>query len=153
MSAIRSFIEWYMLISLPVQTATSLDHADTYLAEFDKQKNVFTKAGCSLGFPKLHSLQHYSERVRMFGTPDNFDTEYMEHQHISDAKDAYKRTNKVNHVQQMVQYVERRSALEMKCQFLDTFKNSSSSAPTFQNSVGSRVPGSMKIAAIEEKYG
>ena len=54
----------------------------------------------------------------------------------------------------MVQYVEGKSALEMKHQFLDTFKNLSSSAPTtYQNLVGSHIPGSMKIAAIEKEYG
>src|SRR5947209_6104186 len=30
------------------------------------------------------------------GTPDNYDTEYTEHQHIIDAKNPYRRSNKVN---------------------------------------------------------
>ena len=52
----------------------------------------------------------------MFGTPDNFDTEYTEHQHIADAKDTYKKTNKVNPVQQMVKHIECRTALQLKLQ-------------------------------------
>src|SRR3954452_24929935 len=84
----------YILITLPVQTEDSLVRARSYLTDFDRYKAVFAGAGCSLNLPKIHSLQHYEEKIIMFGTPDNFDTEYTEHQHIADAKDAYKRTNK-----------------------------------------------------------
>ena len=63
--------------------------AHSYLKRFDHCKKVFTNAGYNLNLPKIHSLQHYEERVLMFGILDNFDTEYTEHQHITDAKDPY----------------------------------------------------------------
>ena len=100
-----------MVLTLPVQTRESLVHARSYLKKFDLYKRVFTKAGCNLNLPKIHSLQHYEERIIMFGTPDNFDTEYTEHQHITDAKDAYKKTNKVNPISQMVKYIQHQTAL------------------------------------------
>ena len=105
MSAIRNFIQWYMVITLPVQSQDSLVHAQSYLKKFDDSKDIFAKAGCNLNLPKIHSLQHYEERVLMFGTPDNFDTEYTEHQHITDAKYAYRKINKVNPIPQIVKYI------------------------------------------------
>ena len=100
-----------MLITLLVQSKDSLIHTHSYLSEFDHYKAVFVKVGCSLNLPKIHSLQYYEEKVTMFGTPDNFDIEYTEHQHIADTKDIYKKTNKVNLVQQMVKHIEHRTAL------------------------------------------
>ena len=43
-------------------------------------------------------MQHYEEKIKMFGTPDNFDTEYTENRHIVDAKQPYKKTNKVGYI-------------------------------------------------------
>ena len=61
-------------------------------------------------------MQHYDQQVRDFRTPDNFDTEYTEHQHISDAKDPYHASNKCELVMQMLHYVHHWTALEMKYQ-------------------------------------
>ena len=119
MAAIRNFIEWYWLISLLVQSKESLRQAASYLDAFDKQKDVFAKIGCPVNLPKIHSLNHYHQQVRTYGTPDNFDMKYTEHQHIADAKMVYKRTNKVNHIEQMVKHVQCRTALEMKQQYLN----------------------------------
>ena len=92
----------------------------------------------------------------MFGTPDNFDTEYTEHQHIADAKDAYKRTNKINSVQQITKHIERRTALQLKFQYLDSLGTSQeediTETASYQPSVGSRVPGLMHISIAESTF-
>ena len=156
MAAIRNFMKWCWLISLLVQSEESLRQAASYLDAFDKQKDVFAKIGCSVNLPKIHSLNHYHQQVRTYGTPDNFDTEYTEHQHIADAKMVYKRTNKINHLEQMVKHVQHRTALEMKLQYLDTLSMMRMQKITtipHRLVVGSRIPESpMHINVIENKY-
>lgn len=130
-----------MLITLPVQTDKSLDQAEKLLKDFDNLKETFSDVeGCSEAFPKLHSLAHYIPRIRTWGTPDNYDTEYTEHQHIADAKQPYRRTNKNSPLGQMVMHVERRSALEMKQDYLDS-KNRTSPIQLPVNTIcfGSRI--------------
>jgi hypothetical protein len=131
-----------MLICLPVQSDKSLHQAGELLRKFDKLKSTFSDVeGCSEGFPKLHALAHYIPRIRTWGTPDNFDTEYTEHQHIVDAKQPYRKTNKINPIQQMVKHVERRSALEMKIDYLNTtIETLPTPTPVLKNYFGSRIP-------------
>ena len=76
-----------MLISLPIQSEISLENTSIFLNAFDQHKKVFDEIlGYSTSILKIYSLQHYKQRVRDFGTPDNFDTEYTEHQHIVNTK-------------------------------------------------------------------
>ena len=95
-TTIRTFIVWFMLITLPIQSDTSLERAEKLLKDFDKFKDVFSDVyRCSDEFPKLHGLAHYIPRIHTWSSPDNYDTEYTEHQHIADAKQPYRRTNKI----------------------------------------------------------
>jgi len=132
-----------MLISLPIQSDESLNVATKLLESFDKLKQVFLDVdGCSDDFPKLHALAHYISRIRPWGPPDNYDTEYTEHQHISDAKIPYRRTNKLNPLKQIVKHVERQYALEMKRAYLRSIADSPpiSAKPVYKRCLGSRIP-------------
>ena len=100
-------MNWYTFISLPVQNDASLEYAAKYLSDFNVYKEEFQKVGCSVDLPKIHAMQHYDQQVRDFGCPGNFDTEYTEHQHISDAKDPYRASNKRVPVVQMLHYIHR----------------------------------------------
>lgn len=143
MTAIRTFIEWFMLISLPIQSDKSLELTTMLLKNFDNLKKVFLDIdGCSNEFPKLHGLAHYISRIHTWGPPDNYDTEYTEHQHIQDAKQPYRRMNKINPLSQMVKHVEYRIALDMKYTYLDSIADtlSTSVIPDCKRSLGSRIP-------------
>ena len=133
-----------MIISLPIQNQASLEHAAQYLGDFDDYKEEFRRIRCSVDLPKIHAMQHYEQRVKDFGVPGNFDTEYTEHQHIPDAKDPYRASNKRNPVEQMLRFVHRRTAIETKYQYLETISLNSSNPgyPTpspRQYTLGSRV--------------
>src|SRR5947209_5511107 len=78
MKAIRHIINWYWFISLPLQTDDTLNEALSHLVAFDIDKIVFAKVDCLLALPKLHSLQHYDDKIKSFDTPDNLDTKYTE---------------------------------------------------------------------------
>jgi hypothetical protein len=152
--AIRHIINWYWLISLPLQTDDTLKEALSHLVAFDIDKIVFAKADCSLALPKLHSLQHYDYKIKAFGTPDNFDTEYTENRHITDAKLVYKMTNKVDYEEQMVKHVHRRAALDLKKQYLDSL--SMTTKPLVKKPVrmlGCRAPNyPVSISHIARQY-
>ena len=112
---LTAFVEWYFYASSPIQTEKTLAEQDALLSRFDELKEPFVNISpSSLNFPKFHSLQHFSEATRRFGTPDNVDTEITEHQHRIDVKSPYRRTNKRNPLSQVVKFVERRTALEDK---------------------------------------
>jgi hypothetical protein len=124
------FVEWYFYASSPIQTERTLVDQDALLSQFDDLKGPFEEVSpSSLNFPKLHSLQHISESTRKFGTPDNTDTEVTEHQHRIDVKMPYRRTNKRNPLPQVVKFVERRIALEVKLHQISTVDTKSTDHP------------------------
>lgn len=114
-----TFVEWFFYTSSPVQTDATLADQDALLREFNELKAPFVDVSpSSLNFPKFHSLQHFSETTKRFGTPDNADTEVTEHQHRVDVKIPYRRTNKRNALAQVIRFVERRGAFENKLDHL-----------------------------------
>ena len=65
-----------------------------------------SSTGGHFNFPKLHSLPHYLESIRLLGTTDNYNTEATERLHIDLAKDAYRATNKKDYYEQMLLWLE-----------------------------------------------
>ena len=57
--------------------------------------------------PKLHFLCHYLLSITLFGTTNNYNTEYTERLHIDLAKDTYRATNHVDEYTQMTLWLER----------------------------------------------
>ena len=83
---------------------------DDTLSRLHSNKSIFVDLGIRMNFnlPKLHSLCHYIEMVQLFGTTDNYMTEYTEWLHIDLAKDAYRATNHKEEYYQMMKWLERR---------------------------------------------
>jgi len=50
------------------------------------------------GYPKMHLVSHISESIRRMGSGDNFTTDISEPLHITNVKEAYRSTNKVNYI-------------------------------------------------------
>src|SRR4051812_48523969 len=63
-----------------------------------------------------------SKKVKDFGTPNNFDTEYTEHQHITDTKQPYRHANKRDPLPQMIKHVQRRMVLKNKQLYLESLR-------------------------------
>ena len=64
---------------------------DDALQAFHDNCDIFISFGVHAHFniPKLHNIGHYLELIELFGTADNFNTEYTKHLHIDMAKEAY----------------------------------------------------------------
>jgi hypothetical protein len=56
------------------------------------------------GYPKLHLVSYISESIRRMGSGDNFTPDISERLHIAHVKEAYRSTNKVNYIRQMLKH-------------------------------------------------
>jgi hypothetical protein len=109
-SAIRSLLDFLYLAQYPLHTSETLHLLHQSLKRFHENKHVFVHLGICDNFnlPKLHSLTHYVDSIKLFGTTDNYNTEYTERLHIDLAKDAYRATNHKDEYAQMTVWLERK---------------------------------------------
>ncbi|KAG2351167.1 hypothetical protein BDR07DRAFT_1476096 [Suillus spraguei] len=97
-----------LLHAYPSHTSETLVLLNEALDLFHDNKDIFIDLGIrnSFNLPKLHFTAHYTHMIRMFGTMDNYNTEYTERLHIDLAKDAYRSTNHKNEFAQMTTWLE-----------------------------------------------
>ncbi|KAJ7612278.1 hypothetical protein FB45DRAFT_875154 [Roridomyces roridus] len=69
--------------------------------------------------PKIHSLEHYEQLIRLFGTADGFNTESPERLHIDYAKNAYRASNRKDYIDQMTMWLQRQEAVARFTAYLD----------------------------------
>jgi len=86
--SIRSLLDFLYLAQYPLHTSETLQLLHHSLKQFHESKHVFVDLGIRNDFnlPKLHSLAHYVDSIKLFGTTDNYNTEYTERLHIDLAK-------------------------------------------------------------------
>ncbi|KAF9650816.1 hypothetical protein BDM02DRAFT_3185138 [Thelephora ganbajun] len=111
--AIRSLLDFLYLAQYPLHTSKTLQLLHQSLKQFHENKYIFVDLGIRNNFnlPKLHSLAHYVDSIKLFGTTDNYNTEYMERLHIDLAKDAYWATNHRDEYSQMMVWLQRREKI------------------------------------------
>lgn len=108
--AVRAILDFLYLAQYPAHTSETLECLDDALRRFHDNKEVFVDLGIRNNFnlPKVHALTHYIDSIKLFGTTDNYNTEYTERLHIDLAKDAYRATNKKDEYAQMTIWLERK---------------------------------------------
>ncbi|KAI0629511.1 hypothetical protein C8Q77DRAFT_1235654 [Trametes polyzona] len=108
--AVRALLDFLYLAQYPAHTSETLALMEDSLRRFHDNKAIFVQLGVREHFrlPKLHSLDHYISSIKLFGTTDNYDTQYTERLHIDFAKDAYRATNHKDEFPQMTVWLERR---------------------------------------------
>jgi len=114
LSATRGLLDFLYLAQLPVHNDETLKRMETALDDFHANKSIFVdlKIRSQFNFPKLHSLLHYTASIKLFGTTDNYNTEYSERLHIDLAKDAYAATNHKDELAQMTLWLERNEKIK-----------------------------------------
>ncbi|KAJ7334948.1 hypothetical protein DFH08DRAFT_916210 [Mycena albidolilacea] len=72
-----------------------------------QNRDYFITAGVRKDFniPKFHSLLHYVDSIRMFGTTDNYNTEMFERLHIDFAKKGWRASNRRDKFPQMIAWL------------------------------------------------
>ena len=119
--AVRAVLDFLHIAQFPSQTDETLALLTESLSAFHDNKEIFKELGIrdSFNIPKFHSMQHYVESIRNFGTTDNYNTEYTERLHIDLAKDAYKSTNFKDEFTQMTLWLERKEKVIRHAAFIE----------------------------------
>ncbi|KDQ14713.1 hypothetical protein BOTBODRAFT_75848, partial [Botryobasidium botryosum FD-172 SS1] len=115
MVAARALMDFIMLAQYPVHTDETLTAMDNALEIFHQHKQAFIDSGARdqdhFDLPKLHSLVHYTDSIRLLGTADGFNTESPEHLHIDIAKKAYARSGRVDYIKHMTRWLHQQEAI------------------------------------------
>lgn len=100
--------------------------------EFHAHKSVFIdlKTRKHFNIPKLHSMLHYVQSIRLLGSADAYDTEAPERLHIDYAKKAYRASNKRDYHQQMTTWLQRQEAIHRFSAYLQWCKLESARTDT-----------------------
>ncbi|RPD60944.1 hypothetical protein L226DRAFT_545471 [Lentinus tigrinus ALCF2SS1-7] len=111
--AVRAILDFLYLSQYPAHTSDTLRRLHAALESFHQHKSIFVDLSIRINWklPKLHSLDHYVDSIKLFGTTDNCDTQYTERLHIDFAKDAYRATNHKDEFPQMTIWLERREKI------------------------------------------
>ncbi|KAI0055664.1 hypothetical protein BV25DRAFT_1815283 [Artomyces pyxidatus] len=117
---VRGLLDYVYIAQYPSHTTTTLEYLDEALAMFHNNKGILLDLGIRENFnlPKLHSLLHFSEKIKQFGTTDNYSTEATERLHIDFAKDAYRATNHKDEYPQMTLWLERLEKVRRHARFI-----------------------------------
>ncbi|KAJ7934044.1 hypothetical protein B0H13DRAFT_1591831 [Mycena leptocephala] len=120
--AVRGLIDFAYFASLQSHTSTTLDTMQNSLNTFHANKQIFIDLkGRKKDFniPKIHSLDHYVPLIRLFGTPDGFNTESPERLHIDYAKNAYRASNRKDYIDQMTVWLQRQESVARFSAYLE----------------------------------
>ncbi|KAJ7201798.1 hypothetical protein GGX14DRAFT_370811 [Mycena pura] len=111
--AVRAILDFLYLSQYPVHTTATLHKLDDALKRFHENKSIFKDLGIRehFNFPKLHNISHQSMFIKLYGTADNYNTEYTERLHIDFAKDAYRASNRKDEYFQMTLWLERKEKI------------------------------------------
>ncbi|TFK66815.1 hypothetical protein BDN72DRAFT_771496 [Pluteus cervinus] len=111
--AVRAVLDFTYLAQYPVHNQATLDTLDEALTRFHDNKAIFIDLGIRAHFriPKIHVVEHYSTFIQLYGTTDNYNTEYTERLHIDLAKNAYRSTNFKDELPQMTRWLIRREKM------------------------------------------
>jgi len=126
--SVRALLDFLYLAQYLIHTTTTLKLLDDALVRFHANKDIFVDLGICDRFniPKLHFASHYVELIKMFGTTNNFNTQYTDRLHIDLTKDAYATTNRKDEFGQMTMWLEQKEKVLRHAQYVDWHLSGSS---------------------------
>ncbi|KDQ19622.1 hypothetical protein BOTBODRAFT_102654 [Botryobasidium botryosum FD-172 SS1] len=118
--AVRGLLDFLHLARYQVHSSATLRLLREALDRFHANKDIFVDLGVRADFnlPKLHALEHYLASIMLFGTTDNYNTEFTERLHIDFAKDAYRASNRRDEFSQMTLWLLRKEKVLMHNSFI-----------------------------------
>ena len=117
---VRAVLDFLYLAQYPIHTASTLRLLADALSRYHANKDILVSLGIREQFniPKFHFISHYVYLIKLFGTTDNFNTQYTEHLHIDLAKKAYAATNHKDKFEQMTTWLDRKERVLRHDQFV-----------------------------------
>ncbi|KAI8985007.1 hypothetical protein BD414DRAFT_547770 [Trametes punicea] len=119
--ATRALLDFLYLAQYPCHTSKTLKLLDEALLAFHANKDIFCDLNIREHFrlPKLHFLEHYRRSIELFGTTDNYDTQFSERLHIDFAKEAYRASNRKDEFVQMTHWLERKEKVQQHEKYVE----------------------------------
>jgi hypothetical protein len=112
-TAILDFIYTAQYLSHNTDSLVELEH---YLSEWHTHKDALKDADigrADFNIPKFHMLGHYTRPIRLFGSTDNYNTEFFERIHIDIIKTAWDSSNHRDAMPQMLECEVRKEKIEL----------------------------------------
>lgn len=111
----RVLLDFLYLAQYTSHDEDSLKYMEDALLLFHYHKEVLVTLGIRDHFntPKFHSLLHYVECIKMYGTTDNYNMEAFKQLHIDLAKEGWRALNTRNAIPQMTKWLDRQEKIEM----------------------------------------
>jgi hypothetical protein len=133
--AVRGILDFVYSAQYPMHTTVTLERLEDARMRFHRNKAIFVELGIREDFnlPKLHSCEHYVPNIKLFGTSDNYNTEYTERLHIDLAKDAYRSTNRKDEFSQMTLWLERKEKIQRHDKFIEWKQSDCPPPPVIEN--------------------
>ena len=106
--AVKSILDFIYLAQYSTHDNTTLQYMEDALSIWEENQGFFvedTGIRNNLNIPKFHSLLHYIESIRLFGTTDNYNSEMFERLHIDFAKQGWRASNKRDEFPQMISWL------------------------------------------------
>ncbi|KIY60854.1 hypothetical protein CYLTODRAFT_405817 [Cylindrobasidium torrendii FP15055 ss-10] len=118
--AVRVILDFIYLAQYTSHNAHTLKYMDDCLDAWRKNKGVFISVEVRTDFniPKVHSLRHYVQSIRLFGTTNNYNTEMFERLHIEYAKKGWRASNHRDEYPQMTRWITRQETVHAFERFL-----------------------------------
>ncbi|KAJ3504237.1 hypothetical protein NLJ89_g8041 [Agrocybe chaxingu] len=107
--AITALLDFIYIAQYPTHNNSTLEYLQNAIEEFHEHRDYFIQLGLRKDFniPKFHSLLHYIDAIKDFGTTDNYNTEMFERLHIDFAKHGWQATNLRDEFPQMIRWLAR----------------------------------------------
>jgi hypothetical protein len=119
--AVRAILDCLYLAQYPLHSTLTLQLLQGAIDRFERSKGIFIDLDIRQHFNinKLHFLKrHYIPAIKLYGTTDNYNTEYTERLHIDLTKNAYRLTNRKDEYTQMTMWLIRREKMHQHAEFL-----------------------------------
>jgi hypothetical protein len=128
----RALLDFIYISQYPTHDDDSLQYLEDALNLFHEHKHVLINLGVRehLDIPKFHSMLHYVESIKNFGTTDNYNTEMFERFHIDMAKDGWRASNFKNEVPQMTCWLSRQEKVSLFQSYIQDFISEGDSPST-----------------------
>ena len=112
--AITAILDFIYIAQYSAHDDTTLGYLQDALDDFQRNRGYFivVKIRKDFNIPKFHSLLHYVESIKMFGTTNNYNTEMFERLHIDFAKEAWRATNHRDEFPQMTRWLSRQEKMK-----------------------------------------
>lgn len=102
--AVRTFLDFCYLVRRNRIDEQALEQIQDALNQFYQYREVFKEANVvtSFSLPRQHSMKHYVDMIRLFGSPNGLCSSITESKHIKAVKEPYRRSNRNQPLGQML---------------------------------------------------